>query len=64
MNGPRFYRTFSGDGQYSGTTDGTLTQIGLDEGNEFLFMPLVAGTDFGGEVEMLTINYLGEEIEE
>lgn len=62
VNGPRFYRTFSGDGQYSGTTDGTLTQIGLDEGNEFLFMPLVAGTDFGGEVEMLTINYLGEEI--
>lgn len=62
VNGPRFYRTFSGDGQYSGTTDGTLTQIGLDEGNEFFFMPLVAGTDFGGEVEMLTINYLGEEI--
>ena len=62
VNGSRFYRTFSGDGQYSGTTDGTLTQIGLDEGNEFLFMPLVAGTDFGGEVEMLTINYLGEEI--
>lgn len=62
INGPKFYRVLSGAGNYSGTTDGTLSLIGLDKGCEFLFMPLVEGTDFDGEVEMSTVNYMGEQI--
>lgn len=62
LNTPKFYRTFSANGSYSGSTDGSLLFIELNDESEFLFMPLVEGTDFSGEIEMQTLNYLGEQI--
>lgn len=60
LDSPRFHTTLSGNGEYSGSTDGSLTRISLDSSTSYCFMPLSEGSDFSGEISLKTVNYMDE----
>lgn len=60
LDSPRFYTTLSGNGGYSGATDGSLTHISLDSSASYCFMPLAEGSEFSGEISLKTVNYMDE----
>lgn len=62
LESPRFCRTFTGSGVYGGETDGTDLQIDLERISRCRFLPLAAGTECRGTVEMQTVNYLDEHL--
>lgn len=58
----RFVTSLSGDGRFSGESDGCMDEISLDRSSAYCFMPTVEGVAFQGEVSLLTRNYRGYEV--
>lgn len=62
LSGVRFVTSLSGDGRFSGESDGHMDDISLDQASAYCFMPTVEGEAFQGEVGLLTRNYRGYEV--
>lgn len=59
LENARFYTRFTGDGGYAGESDGTMEQLDLSQAEAFCFMPVVAGTEVEGRIDLETRNYRG-----
>lgn len=60
LNDVRFYTSLSGDGTYSGISDGAMDDIVVGNKLSYLFMPIVEGTQVEGDITHTTVNYLSE----
>ena len=55
----RFYTRLSGEGIFSGESNGAMKTLDMSEQTEYLFMPTVAGRSLEGDVTLLTRDYRG-----
>ncbi len=62
LESPRFRTGFTGNGTFTGESDGTSQTIDLNSTTSYLFLPTVDGDPFCGEVELTTRNYRGNTI--
>ena len=56
----RFATSLSGEGTYSGKSNGKMEEINLNKFQACRFMPTVDGSRFAGEIAIQTRNYSGE----
>lgn len=62
LDGVRFCTSFSGDGNYGGSTDGKMGVIDLDTTASFIFMPVAEGSVLRGGITVGTENYRKEKV--
>lgn len=55
-----FATTFSGNGEFSGSSNGAMAELTLDNQSDYLFMPLTPGSSLSGNIDMYTLNYRHE----
>lgn len=55
----RFYTQLSGEGLYSGASNGEMKVLDLSEQTEYLFMPTIQGGSVTGDATLLTRDYRG-----
>lgn len=55
----RFYTQISGEGVFSGESNGDMMVLDMSERTEFLFMPSIDGRSVKGEATMFTRDYRG-----
>lgn len=58
----RFRTGFSGDGVFSGETDGIIDEMDLLDSSSCYFLPTVDNSSLSGEIEILTRDYLGNRV--
>lgn len=59
LQSPRFCTGVTGDGAFTGSSDGGNFTVSLDESTSVLLLPTVAGEALRGEVEMTSRDYRG-----
>lgn len=57
-----FCTTFSGDGSFSGKSNGVMEDLDLNENTSYLFMPLSEGSSLNGEVALHIRSYRNETV--
>ena len=62
LHSPAFYTEISGDGQLSAEVRTESLVLELSGEGQYLLLPTVAGLDIDGTVDVLTRNYLGDNI--
>lgn len=55
----RFYTRLSGEGTFSGESNGEMKVLDMAEYTEYLFMPTIEGSSVQGEVTLFTRDYRG-----
>ena len=62
LDSPRFRTSFSGGGEFYGSSDGISFGMDLDGGRSYLLPPTVDGEPLRGEIEMTTRSYRGHTV--
>jgi hypothetical protein len=57
-----FYTTLSGDGAFSGSSDGILQNLNLDKITSYKFLPVSDGKALSGKISMRMRSYQGDEV--
>lgn len=55
-----FYTSLTGEGHFSGKSDGIMHEINMNERSSFLFMPTIERTSINASITHITQNYRGE----
>lgn len=58
----RFYTCISGEGLFSGESNGEMKVLDMSERTEYLFMPTVDGSSVEGDVTLFTRDYRGNTV--
>lgn len=58
----RFYTQISGEGIFSGESNGEMRVLDMSEHTEYLFMPTVEGSSVKGDITMFTRDYRGNTV--
>ena len=62
LDSPRFRTSFSGGGEFYGSSDGISFGMDLDGGRSYLLPPTVDGEPLRGKIEMTTRSYRGHTV--